>query len=256
MRLFVLALVVVAVLAAILPTAASAASGPLEATINGPTALAPSQTAQYNISITGGPTGNLTYALSYYITGTNTTGGNPLTSSPGSTSGNKTKYTVNVTAPTLEQTVTLSVTVVATSKTAPTQNVTRTYTITVIRGIVLSAKFHNSGTTAAVNVTVMWAIDGTLVGTSVLKQIPANADATATFTYLPAKLSPGEHTLTVSADIDHDGVINPARGEVVTSTIFYNQVEPTAPGWAFLLGIGIFIPVFLGVVALRRRGER
>ena len=51
-------------------------------------------------------------------------------------------------------------------------------------------------------------------------------------------------------------MINPARGELVTSTIFYNQVEPTAPGWAFLLGIGIFIPVFLGVVALRRRGER
>lgn len=256
MRSLALVLVALAIVAAVLPASVAAQGEPLDATISGPTALAPSQTARYNITITGGPTGNITYGLSYYITGTNTTGGNPLRASPGSTSGNKTRYQVNVTAPSLEQTITLTVTIVATSKTSPSQNVTRTRTITVIRGLVLSATFHNTSSTAAVNVTVHWAIDGTVVGTSILKLIGPNADATATFTYLPAGLSPGQHTLTVSADLDHDGIIDPARGEVVTSTIFYNQVQQTAPGWAILLGIGIFIPVFLGVVALRRRGER
>ena len=256
MRSVLLVLLALAVLAAVLPATALAVSGPLQAQIDGPTALAPSQTARYNITLTSGPSGNITYSLSYYITGTNTTGGSPLKSSPASTSGNRTKYQVNVTAPTQEQTITLTVRAVATGKGIATQNVTTTWTITVIRGIVLTATFHNSGSAAAVNVTVRWSIDGAVVGTSLLKQVAANADGTATFTYLPAGLSPGEHTVTVSADLDHDGIINPARGEVVSTTIFYNQVQANAPGWAFLLGIGIFIPVFLGVVALRRRGER
>ncbi len=255
-RRLVLALLVFAAVAAVLPTAVLAAGEPLQVVATGPTALAPSQTALYNVTILGGPTGNVSYTLSYYITGTNTTGGNPIQTSPGSRSGNGTVYQVNVTAPTAEQTLTLTVDVAATPKGGVAQNATTTLTITVIKGIVLSATFHNSGTTAAVNVTVLWSIDGSLVGTSVLKQIGANADATVTFTYLPVGLSPGEHTLTVSADLDHNGIIEPGRGEVVTTTIFYSQVQPTAPGWAVLLGIGVFIPVFLGVVAFRRRGER
>ncbi len=255
-RRLVLAALLFGLVAAILPAAVLAAGEPLQAQITGPQALAPSQTAIYNVTITGGPTENVTYSLSYFITGTNTTGGNPIQTSPGSRSGNSTTYQVNVTAPTAEQSLTLTVQVVAKPTGAASQNVTTTLPITVIKGIVLSATFHNSGSTAAVNVTVLWAIDGTQVGTSLLKQIGANADATVTFTYLPVSLSPGQHTLTVAADLDHDGLIEPGRGEVVTATIFYSQVQPTAPGWAILLGIGVFIPVFLGVVAWRRRGER
>ena len=251
-RIVLLVLVLATVL---LPSAALAAT-PLQATITGPPALTPGQSVQYNVTIAGGPAENVTYTLSYYITGTNTTGGNPLARTPGTTSGNRTTYKVNVTAPTLEQTITLTVTVTATPKGGTGTNITTTFPITVIRGIVLTARFHNGGTTAAANVTVQWAIDGAPVGTSFLKSIPANGDATATFTYLPAGLSPGQHTVTASADLDRDGVIDPARGEVVTSTIFYSQVQQPATGWALLLGIGIFIPVFLGVVAWRRRGER
>ncbi|HYM40825.1 MAG TPA: CARDB domain-containing protein [Thermoplasmata archaeon] len=255
-RALALVLIVLAVAVVAVPAAVSADTGPLFATITGPTALAPSQTAVYNVTITGGPTGNTTYALNWQITGTNTSGGNPVATSPGSTSGNRTSYRLNVTAPTLEQSLTLTVTVVATPKVGTRENVTTTFAITVLKGIVLAATFHNSGTTAAENVTVRWYIDGTLVGTSILKSIAANGDATVTFTYLPVGLSPGQHTLTVSADLDHDGIIDPARGETVTSTIFYSQVQQPASGWAILLAIGVFIPVFLGVVAWRRRGER
>lgn len=255
-RSVVLALLVLLAAAAVLPAAVGAAGEPLQAAISGPTALAPSQTAQYNVTLSGGPTANVTYALSYFITGTNTTGGNPVRTSPGSASGNKTTFRLNVTAPSAEQTITLTVNAVATPKVGVRESVNVTHVITVIRGIVLTATFHNAGATAALNVTVTWAIDGATVGTSLLKRIGANADATVTFTYLPAHLAAGEHTLTVSADLDRNGVIDPSRGEVVTSTIFYNQVQQPAPGWAILLGIGIFIPVFLGVVAVRRRGER
>jgi len=255
MRGWVLLAFLLVVAAAFVPMAASAAD-PLLATIGGPPALAPGQTAQYNVTISGGPTGNVTYTLTYHIEGTNTTGGNPLSSSPAQTSGNRTKYQINVTAPTLEQALTLTLNIAAAPQTGANENTVITFAITVVKPFTLTATFRNSGTTAAVNVTVHWSVDGVPVGTSLLQRIAANADATVTFSYLPAGLSSGQHTLTVSADLDHDGVINAARGEVVTSTIFYNQVQQPATGWALLLGMGIFIPVFLGIVAWRRRGER
>jgi len=255
LRGLLLALVALAVVAAVLAAPASAAGGPLLVSVNGPTALAPGQTAFYNVTGEGGPTENVTYTVIYYIKGTNTTGGSPLQSSPGRSSGNRTSFQVNVTAPTLEQDLTLVVTLDAAAQGQPTQNVTRTYAITVIKAFVLTATFHNDATTTALNVTVRWYVDGSLVGTSLVKQIAANADATVTFDYLPVGLAAGQHTLRVEADLDHDGMIDPSRGEVVTSTLFYSQVQAPATGWTILLGIGVFIPVFLGVVALRRRGQ-
>ena len=254
-RRFLLALVLLAVVAAAL-TASAAASGPLIFNLEGPTAIAPGQNAVFNVTASGGPDGNVTYSVIYYIRGTNTSGGAPLAASPGRTSGNRTTLQINVTAPTLDQTLTLVVTLDATPQGGVTQNVTRTFSITVVKPITLSATFHNGGTTTAVNITVRWYVDGALVGTSLIRQITSNADSTATFDYLPVGLSAGEHTLRVEADLDHNNVIDPAKGEVVTSTIFYSQVSQPATGWTILLGIGVFIPVFLGVVALRRRGQR
>ncbi len=255
-RPFPFALLALAVVAAVLAAPAFAVATPLVMDLNGPTALAPGQTAHYNVTATGGPAGNITYTASYYIQGTNTTGGSPTKSSPGSKSTNQTAFQINVTAPTLEQTLTLVVTVTASAPNQPAQNVTRTWTIQVVKAIVLTATFHNGGTTAAVDVTVTWYLDGALVGTSVVKQMPANADSTVTFNYLPVGLAAGQHTLRVEADLDHNGIIDPAKGEVVVSTIFFSQVQQPATGWTILLGIGVFIPVFLGIVALRRRGQR
>lgn len=247
---------VVLVFVALVPGAFAQSTGPLIATVTGPTALAPAQTAVYNVSASGGPVGNVSYTVAYYVTGSNTSGASPLQSSPGRASGNRTTLRLNVTAPGRAQSITLMVTLTATEQGSAPENTTASFAITVIAPITLTATFHNSGTTSALNVTVRWYIDSVQVGTSLLKQIAANADATVTFNYLPADLSQGQHTVTATADLDHDGVINPARGEVQTSTIFYNQTAPPANGWLALLAIGVFVPVFLGVVALRRRGER
>lgn len=245
----------VLLLAALVPGALAQSTGPLIATVSGPTAIAPSQTAAYNVTAGGGPVGKVTYTAVYYVTGGNTSGASPLQSSPGRTSGNQTTLRMNVTAPGTAQSLTLVVTLTAAETGTPAQNTTVSYAITVVAPITLTATFHNAGTTTALNVTVRWYVDNALVGTSLVKQIAANADATVTFNYLPAGLSEGQHTVTATADLDHDGVINPSRGEVQTSTIFYNQAAPPASGWLALLAIGVFIPVFLGVVALRRRGE-
>lgn len=229
---------------------------PLIASVTGPAGLAPAQSAYYNLTISGGPGGNVSYAVSWYVTGANTSGASPLVTSPSSTSGNDTVYQLNVTSPGVAEDLRLVVTVSATPEGGGLVNTTVTYAIIVVQPVVLSATFHNGSPTAALNVTVDWYVDKAHVGTSSIAQIAANGDATVTFDYLPVGLSAGEHTVTVTADLDHDGVINPSRGEVATSTLFYNQATPPAPGWIILLAIGVFLPVFLGVVAYRRRGQR
>lgn len=252
-RLFPLLLV----LAVLLPGALGDVSGPLVASITGPPGLSPAQSAYYNLTISGGPTGKVNYTISYYITGANTSGAAPLIGTPGKTGGNRTGYQLNITTPAVEETLTLVVTVEAfIVGGGSVENTTTSFAITVTKPIVLSATFHNTSSTAAVNVTVRWYVDNGLVGTSLVKQIAANGDATVTFNYLPASLSAGEHTVTAMADLDHNGVIDPSRGEVVTSTIFYNQAQPPSMGWVILLGIAVFLPVFIGVVALRRRGQQ
>lgn len=251
------ALLVIAVLAALvlLPAVLADAGGPLLADVKGPGALAPAQAATYNLTITGGPAAPVNYTISWFIEGANTTGGAPQKASPSRSVGNKTRWALNVTAPTREGSITLVVNVSAAQDGGLTENTTTSYPITVVKAIVLTATFHNGSNTAALNVTVRWYVDNALVGTTTIKEIAPNADGTATFDYLPIGLSQGEHTVTVTADLDHDGVINPNRGEVSTSSLFYNQAAPPATGWIVLLGMGIFIPVFLGVVAMRRRGQ-
>ena len=256
MRRVARALPLVLLVAVALPAALAQVSGPLVATVTGPEGIAPAQTAYYNVTVTGGPTNNVSYTVTYYVTGANTSGASPLKGTPGSVSGNETMFQINVTSPNIEEVLTLEVTVEVSQNGAPVENTTASYAITVTQPIVLTATFHNSSSTAAVNVTVRWYVDGAFVGTSRLAQVAANADATATYNYLPGSLSAGEHTVTAMADLDHDGVINAARGEVVTSTLFYNQAQPLGTGWVVILGMGVFLPVFIGVVALRRRGQR
>jgi len=39
------------------------------------------------------------------------------------------------------------------------------------------------------------------------------------------------------------------------SDLFFRETPGLSPGWTFLIGMAAFIPVFLGVVALRRRRQ-
>jgi hypothetical protein len=43
---------------------------------------------------------------------------------------------------------------------------------------------------------------------------------------------------------------------VVLSDFFYEGVSPPSAGWSLVLGMAVFVPVFLGIVAYRRRSQR
>src|SRR5947199_1372825 len=238
----------------VLAAAPSTAQEPIFATVSGPPAVAAGLPAAFNVSIVGGPAGPANYTVKYYITGSDLTGGLPLQSNPTTATGTNRTVRVNVTAPMKDQTITLVVQVSAGAGGA-VENTSAEQTIVVVTPIVLSATFHNGGSTAAVNVTVRFLVDDVAIGTKTLPKIGANQDATATFNYLPAGLTPGTHTVRIEADLDGNGVIDPARGESVVSQLFYKGTPPLSTGWTVLIGIGVFIPAFLVTVAMRRRGR-
>src|SRR2546422_6657564 len=96
-----------AILAAVfaLLLAPAAAQGPIFGTITGPNALAPSQVSAYNLTINGGPRGAVTYTVRWHLNG----GGLPSPPSPTTTTGHPTTFTLNITPPPAEGTVTLVV---------------------------------------------------------------------------------------------------------------------------------------------------
>ena len=239
-----------AILAAVfaLVLAPAAAQGPIFGTITGPPALAPSQVSAYNLTINGGPTGAVTYTVRWHLNG----GGLPTAVSPTTTTGNRTTFTLNVTAPPTEGTVTLVVQVASLAG-STYENTTAEKAISIITPIVLSATFRNDGTTAAVNVTVRFYVDGAMAGTRKIARLNPGAQVTETFAYLPSGLQPGTHQVRVEADLDGNGIIDPAKGEAVATSLFYRGTAPLSTAWTVLIGIGVFVPVMLLTIALRRR---
>lgn len=243
-----------AILAAVfaLVLAPAAAQGPIFGTITGPNALAPSQVSAYNLTINGGPSGAVTYTVRWYLTGANVAGGLPNAASPTTTTGNRTTFTLNITAPPAEGTVTLVVQI-SSAVGSTYENTTAEKSISVVTPIVLSATFRNDGITAAVNVTVRFYVDGALAGTKKIARLNPGAQVTETFNYLPSGLQPGTHQVRVEADLDGNGIIDPAKGETVVSSLFYRGTAPLSTAWTVLIGIGVFVPVLLLTIAIRRR---
>lgn len=255
MRAAVPPLLVLVLFTAALASAHAVRAQDVFGSIDGLAALSPGQTAQYNVTISGGPAGNVNYTLDYYLDGPDLAGGSPTKTSPAHAAGNRTEFAVNVTAPQKDQTVTLVVKISA-QLGSVTENGTAEASIQVITPIALSATFHNASPTAALNVTVRFYVDDRLVGTRKIDRIGANADIVVTYSWIPLGLEPGTHRVRIEADLDGNGVIDPSRGEVSTSDLFYRQTAPLSTGWTILVAVAIAVPAFLVTVALRRRGQR
>lgn len=244
--------VVLAMAALVLSLGLAAAQTPIFATISGPTAMGPGRTATYDLTASGGPGDPANYSVSWYLTGPDLAGAAPRAASPGTVSGTQSTFRLNVTAPAKEQTLTLRVTINATSGGA-TESSTVERSIVVITPIVLSASFRNEGSTAAVNVSVRFYVDDVFVGTQTIARIDAGGQGSASFDYLPVGLSTGTHRVRIEADLDHDGRIDSGRGEASVSDVFYKGTPGLSTGVDVLIGIAVFVPVFLVTAALRRR---
>lgn len=229
----------------------------LAAIIEGPPAVRIGATETYNVTVTGGPGaagGNVT--VQYYLTGSDLTGARPTQSAPGSAMAqNATTVTLNVTAPTRDQVVTL-VAEVNSSKGASFEVTTATKGITVLTPIELTATFRNTATVAAVNVSVAFSVDGSSAGTTTIRRIEPGSTGAATVFWLPVGLAAGCHTVTATADLNRDGRIDPEVGEVQTSSPFCKST-PDLP-WAVIIIIvgGLVFVGFVANSAIKRRRQR
>jgi hypothetical protein len=229
-----------------------AGAQPVFGSVAGPAAVGPGLPGVYNVTITGGPTGIVNYTVEYFLRAEDLTGGAPREESPGRTSGSQTSFTVDVTAPEKEQTVTLVVRISARSGTV-VENTTVERPIVVIAPVVLRATFRNAAPTAALNVSVRFYVDDGLVGTQTIARIDPTGQATASYDYLPLGLAPGPHRVRIEADVDRDGRIDPARGELVVTDLFYRETATLSEGWSLILGVFVFVAAFFLTVAFRRR---
>jgi CARDB len=243
------------VLALLALSAGSAdAQPPIFATLSGPPAVGLSRIASYELNVSGGPGDPVNYSVSWYVSGPEPAGASPLAASPGKTSGTQTTFRLNITAPAREQTLTLTVLVNATAG-GLTEDTTVERSIAVLTPIVLSGTFRNDGSTAAVNVTVRFYVDDVPAGTQTIARINPGAAATASLDYLPLGLSTGSHRIRIEADLDGDGTIESGRGETILSDVFYKGTPALSPGLTVLIGIGVFFPIFLVTLAVRRRNK-
>ena len=251
MRAAWLILIAFAVAAFALPDRAGA-QDPVAATITGPTAVAPSSTHPYEITVTGGPAADGgTFEINYALQGDNIRGGDPQI--PRTLANREGRFTVNVTLPEVEGTVQLFVRAKSSNETANTTTETR-LSIDVFRPIELRAFIRNHGAAAALNVTVFFYVDGRGVGNMTIGRIEAGGQAEANVTYIPVDLTPGRHALKVTADLDGDGTIEPAAGELLQSDFFYKTERSSVP--AVLGTITVFILVVLVFVLLAIRRQR
>jgi hypothetical protein len=236
-------------------TVPSAEAQNVFATITGPTALAPRQTASYNVTVGGGPEpGPVTYTVEYFLSAQDLTGGTPRQEAPGRVSGNQTVFKADITAPERDQIVTLVVRISAQAG-ATFVNGSAETTIQIITPILLRATFRNEAPTAALNVTVRFYVDDISVGSQSIARINPSGEETASFSYLPVGLAPGTHRVRVEADVDRDGRIDPARGELVVTDLFVREAEPLSAGWNLIIGIAVFFVAFFVVASLRRRNR-
>jgi len=254
MKRLLLSLALLALVAAALAVPAARAE-PVAVVVSGPTAVAPSSSHPYTIKVTGGPaaavTTGATYTINYMLQGDNTVGGDPVILR--TLANAKGEFVVNLTAPSSEGTVQFYVKGTSSDGSANETTETR-YTIHVALPIELRATLRNNGAATATNVTVYFYVDGTLVGNTTVARLAAGAQVDVNFTYVPVGLAEGQHTVKITADLDHDGTIEPEGGELLQESFFYKSGRSVAP--AIFATVTVFILVILVFVLLAIRRQR
>ena len=257
MRLAIVFLLAGALVAAGSLLAGAARAQGVTAIIDGPSAIGVGSAETYNVTGSGGPgASGGAFSVKYWLIGSDLTGGRPTESAPGTASAhNGTRVTLNVTAPTKDQVVTLVVEVNSSKGSA--FEVTRvTKSITVVTPVVLSATFRNTSPVAAVNLSVEFSIDGTVVGRTTIRRIEPGGTGVATLSWLPVGLTAGTHAVTAKADLNGDGRIEAELGEAQSSNLFY-KTSPELP-WGVIVVLvgGILLAGLIANSAIKRRRQQ
>ncbi len=217
MRAHYALIVVLALLTvSVVPAGHVSAAGEVFIRLDGPTAMATGSSQMYTLTISGGPGeegGNFSYRIS--LDGLNTTGASVSPMTGNSTSGT---FSLNITAPNIPQT--LKVMVNATSSNAARSvTVEKTFSIQILRPIVISQGILNSGDMEAKNVLVKFYVDDKFIGSKVV-DVPAKSNVTVKYDWIAVNEKPGAHQVKVVLDASNELVELSEGNNVAYSTIY------------------------------------
>ncbi len=232
--------------------------GPVAVFITAPDAAGTGDTIVVNVTAAGGPAEEGgTYELRAFLRGPgDLTGASPVEEGPLQESSENNTFSFNVTMPLEEQEVELVVVVNSTKDDTWVEG-EATKRIRALVPLRISARVVNTGSVEVRNVPVYLYLDGTLVDETALVVLGPSSSVTVSFRYLPVNLAPGSHTLEIRVDINGDGVVDPALGEVLRRVTFVREAEPINPLWIILGAVGAFVAALFvgGYIRQRRRGR-
>ncbi|MFQ5908330.1 MAG: CARDB domain-containing protein [Thermoplasmata archaeon] len=247
-----LLLLALALLALSLPPAQG--QGGVAVFISGPDNVALGETFDVNVTVTGGPAeDDGSYIISAFLRGPDLAGASPLEDSPLQRADTNGTFVFNVTMPSVDQVVELIVEGNST-KGADFAVGIASQQIRVWVPLVVSAQVRNTGAIEVQAVPAFLFINEQQVAETEIDSLTPGESRTVTFSYLPVDLGVGTHTLEVRVDLNKDGIIDPAIGEVALRDVFTIEAEPINPIFIVLAGIAAFVvALFVGAYIRRRR---
>ena len=201
---------------ALLPAGNVSAAGDVFVRLDGPVAMATGSSQMYTLTISGGPGeegGNFSYRIS--LSGLNTTGASVSPMTGNSTSGT---FSLNITAPSIPQTLKIMVNATS-SNAAKAVTVEKTFSIQILRPIVISQGILNSGDIEAKNVLVKFYVDDRFIGSKVV-DVPAKSNVTVKYEWIAVNEKPGAHQVKVVMDASNELVELSEGNNVAYSTIY------------------------------------
>ncbi len=241
----------------LLPMPPTQAQDSVAVFITGPGDLGTRETAEMFVTVAGGPgENNGTWSINAFLRGPDLTGAFPLEDNPLFLSSGNSTFSFNVTMPQVDQFVTLVVEGNST-KAGDFALGTATKQIRVLIPLDVTAQVRNTGSIEVRNVPAFLFINERQVAETEIDSLMPGESKIVRFSYLPVDLGVGTHTLEIRVDLNGDGVIDPATGEVVLRTVFTIEPEPINPLFIILGGIAAFVvALFLGSYLRRRRRGR
>ncbi len=229
----------------------AATTTPIYAILTGPTLVAINEGHQYKVVAIGGPgegTGG-NFSFEFTVLGSSQTDALVTPDSATSTTG---ECTVNLTASSFAEDLTLSVFVVSYNDTA-TSNITKTLAIKVVKPIVISAKVVNQGNATLTGVPVTFYVDDVkLYNTTV--DLSAGATKTVVYNWTSQTVSDGEHTVRVELDPSSQFVRFSSGGTIFTQTIWVGASDSSGND-AILIGMFVLL-LFVTYIVYKRPAKR
>lgn len=237
------------------PTVPSAAQEPVAVFVEAPAAAGTEKTFPVNVSVVGGPGAqDGLFAVKVFLRGDDLAGAAPLEDAPLERASALGTFLVNVTMPSQEGRVELVVEGNSTKDDAwRTATVTRA--IEVLVPITVGATLENTGGVEIRDARAYLLVNGLRVTATEIESLLPGETYRLTFEWLPVGLAPGTHTLEIWVDLDGDGQIDAARGEIVHREVFTKEAEPLNPLFIGLGALGAFAVALFLTAFLRRRRQ-